>query len=127
MPANILIVEDNPDTRDLVALALRLEGYAVYTADDGEEGIQLARADCPDLILSDINMPNLDGIEMVRCLPAMPECSQVPVLMMSAYGSGNLTQALEAGANHTSCESPHRSAQLIGDAFYSSVKCWVHQ
>jgi CheY-like chemotaxis protein len=99
LPAKILIVEDNRDTRDLVALALRLEGYTVYTASDGNEGIELVRADCPDLILSDINMPNLDGIEMVKCLRAMPECNKVPVLIMSAYGSGNLTQAIEAGAN----------------------------
>jgi two-component system chemotaxis response regulator CheY len=53
------------------------------------------------LILSDINMPNLDGIEMVRCLRALPECNKVPILIMSAYSSGNLSQAIAAGANQT--------------------------
>ena len=93
MPAKILIVEDNPDMRELLAVALKMEGHTVYTADDGREGLKLVHADCPDLILSDITMPNLDGVEMVRCLRQMPECNKVPVLIMSAYGSGNLAQS----------------------------------
>jgi two-component system alkaline phosphatase synthesis response regulator PhoP len=100
MPAKILVVEDNPDARDFLGVVLRGEGYTVYTANDGEEGIKLVRADCPDLIVSDINMPNLDGIRMVKLLREMPECSKIPVLIMSAYGSGKLDEAIEAGANH---------------------------
>ncbi|HEY7910400.1 MAG TPA: response regulator [Blastocatellia bacterium] len=95
----ILIVEDNPDFRDLLAIMLKDEGYTVYTADDGEEGVKLVDADCPDLIITDINMPHMDGIEMVRVLRQKPECNRVPIIVLSAYGSGNLKDAIKAGAD----------------------------
>lgn len=95
----ILIVEDNPDFRDLLSLMLKSEGYTVYTADDGEEGVKLVEADCPDLIITDINMPHMDGIEMVRVLRRRPECNKVPIIVLSAYGSGNLREAMRAGAD----------------------------
>ncbi len=95
----ILIVEDNQDFRDLLALMLKGQGYEVYTADNGEEGIRLVDANCPDLIITDINMPRMDGIEMVRVLRRKPECNKVPILVVSAYGSGSLKEAMSAGAD----------------------------
>jgi CheY-like chemotaxis protein len=93
------VVEDNPDARDILAVLLRTKGYTVDTADDGREAVELVQNDCPDLILSDINMPNLDGIEMVRILRQHPECDKVPILIMSAYSSGQIDKAIEVGAN----------------------------
>ena len=99
MEKKILIVEDNPDSRDLLAMMLKHEGYAVYTAEDGREGLKLVKMDCPDLIITDINMPNVDGIEMVRILRDRPECGKLPIIVMSAYGSGTLRKAVSAGAD----------------------------
>ena len=100
MSAKILIVEDNPDQRDFLAILLRQQGYAVATAIDGLEGIHQARNTNPDLIVCDITMPNLDGIDMVRALRKIPVYRNTPVLMLSAYGTNKLFEALDAGANH---------------------------
>lgn len=99
MEKKILIVEDNPDSRDLLAVMLKREGYTVYTADDGQEGLKLVAMDCPDLVITDINMPNVDGIEMVKILRNSSECNKLPIIVMSAHGSGILTKAVSAGAD----------------------------
>ncbi|HVG21667.1 MAG TPA: response regulator [Blastocatellia bacterium] len=65
MPKKILIVEDTLDTRELLHLYLTSEGFSVATASDGREGLYMARAESPDLIITDINMPEMDGISMV--------------------------------------------------------------
>ena len=99
MPAKILVVEDDADQRQLLVLMLKWEGYTTFTAEDGNEGIEKARENTPDLIISDITMPNLDGITRVQTLRDMPDFKRTPILMVSAYGSGNLRDALSAGAN----------------------------
>ena len=100
MSAKILIVEDNPDQRDFLAIMLEEQGFTTYTATDGLEGLKQAQNNCPDLIISDIMMPNLDGIEMVKTLRQIPECKAIPVLMLSAYGTNKLFEAINAGASH---------------------------
>jgi CheY-like chemotaxis protein len=99
MKEKVLIVEDNFDSREYLAQLLRVKGYNVYTAEDGAEGIEQAILNQPDFIISDINTPNLDGIQMVRALRRIPECSAIPILVVSAYGSGILADASIAGAN----------------------------
>ena len=99
MKEKILIVEDNFDSREYLAQLLRVKGYNVYTAEDGAEGIEQAILNQPDFIISDINTPNLDGIQMVRALRRIPECSAIPILVVSAYGSSILADASLAGAN----------------------------
>ena len=100
MTAKILIVEDNPDQRDFLALLLRQQGYSIATAIDGLEGIRQVKSTSPDLIISDITMPNLDGIEMVKTLRKLPAYRDTPILMLSAYGTNKLFEALDAGADH---------------------------
>jgi two-component system, chemotaxis family, chemotaxis protein CheY len=97
--AKILIVEDNDDQRDFLEILLSSEGYTVYTAGDGSEGIKQAQTRHPDLIITDIEMPELDGITMVKVLRDLPGYGEVPILMMSAYGSGSLRKGLRAGAS----------------------------
>ena len=99
MQDKILIVEDNDDSREYLAQLLKIKGYKVYTAHDGAEGIEQAIVNHPDFIISDINTPNLDGIQMVRALRRIPGCSDIPILVVSAYGSGILADASVAGAN----------------------------
>jgi CheY-like chemotaxis protein len=101
MSAKVLIVEDNADSRNYLAALLRIKGYRVDTAVDGLEGIRHAVADHPDLIISDISMPNLDGIQMLKALRKMPRCKEIPVVAVSAYGSGRLEDAAAVGADST--------------------------
>ncbi|HYP29977.1 MAG TPA: response regulator [Blastocatellia bacterium] len=99
MPPKILIVEDNFDSREMLTTLLSHEGYTVISAVDGKEGLATLKSDPPDLIITDIEMPNLDGIDLIKRLRQRPDCKHVPVVVVSAYGSGNLAQAIDAGAN----------------------------
>ena len=83
----VLVVEDDPDVRDVVKLSLEAAGYQVVTAGDGKAGITHARQLRPDAILLDIMLPEVDGWEVIRALKLAPETSQIPVVMMTAYGN----------------------------------------
>ncbi|MFL6214172.1 MAG: response regulator [Blastocatellia bacterium] len=101
MERKILVVEDHPDSRDLLALYLRMQGYTVYTAEDGREGLRLAQLDCPNLIITDISMPHLDGVELIKRVRQLPECRVTPIIVMTAYGHDEEAAALKAGADLT--------------------------
>jgi CheY-like chemotaxis protein len=98
MPHTILIVEDHADTRDGLAKLLEISGYAVLAVEDGQQGFQQACAQPPDLILTDIFMPVMDGIEMIRRLRGTPGCRETPILVLSGYGNKAL-EAVKAGAD----------------------------
>jgi CheY-like chemotaxis protein len=70
--AKILIAEDEPDIRELVAFTLRFAGYEVVSASNGEEAIQLAKDELPDLILMDVRMPRMTGYEACKILKQIP-------------------------------------------------------
>jgi two-component system chemotaxis response regulator CheY len=95
----ILIVEDHADLRELLAMLLRTEGFMIFTASDGREGLEVVKKDCPHLIVTDINMPNMNGVDMVRLVREIPQCHSIPILVLTAIGSGIASDALEAGAN----------------------------
>lgn len=99
MKRKILLVEDSSDSREVLQVLLHLYGFDVLAAADGEEGLRLAAAEPPDLILTDLNMPKLNGIEMIRQLRAQPEFERVPIIATSAYTDGIAAQAIKAGAN----------------------------
>lgn len=108
----LLIVEDDLTVREMLALVLGEAGYCVITADDGAAGLAQARAEQPDLILTDIEMPNLDGIQMIRRLRQEPACQAIPVVVLSAVHTGILTQAVAAGANEAMAK-PVRLVSLV--------------
>jgi CheY-like chemotaxis protein len=98
MPAKILVVEDHADAREMLATMLESEGYTTVCAEDGLQGISVARAERPDLILTDIGMPNLDGIEMTKLLREQEGFGNVPILVLTAYHKGVMVEAIRAGA-----------------------------
>jgi CheY-like chemotaxis protein len=98
MPATLLIVEDNADLRELLTVFLTMHGYAVIAAEDGEAGLRLIRRQPPDLVITDIEMPKMDGLSMIRELRRWPETRSVPVLVLTAYCGKNGSEAMEAGA-----------------------------
>lgn len=98
--AKILLVEDNEMNRDMLSRRLGRRGYHVVVAADGEQGIRLAKAEVPDLILMDMSLPVLDGWEATRQLKAAPETQCIPIIALTAHAmAGDREKALDAGCN----------------------------
>ncbi len=96
----ILLVEDNEMNRDMLSRRLQRRGYEVVIAVDGQEGVALAQAAAPDLILMDMSLPVMDGWEATRRLKAASETMAIPVLALTAHAmSGDREKALEAGCD----------------------------
>ena len=96
----ILIVEDYPDTRSLLSSLLRSKGYMVVEAGDGKEGVQQANRTNPDLILMDLALPELDGVEATRQIRQRQVHSKIPIFAVSAFATSDVQQdALDAGCN----------------------------
>ena len=83
-PAKILIVDDEPDLAETVRFSLELEGYSVLVATNGEEGLNVARQEKPDLILLDLMLPKLDGYKVCRLLKFDERYKSIPILMLTA-------------------------------------------
>jgi len=95
----VLVVEDHHDTSFLLCRLLKMEGYEVEHAIDGMVGYNAAESAPPDLIVTDIQMPRMDGIEMIKRIRESNACRQVPIIVMSAYGQRRINDALAAGAD----------------------------
>lgn len=96
----ILIVEDNEMNRDMLSRRLGRRGYEVLIAVDGEEGIAVARAELPDLILMDMSLPVVDGWEASRRIKADDELRHIPVIALTAHAMANdRDKAIESGCD----------------------------
>lgn len=94
----ILIVEDNEENRDSLSRRLQRRGFEVLIAPDGKAGVAMAQSDKPDLVLMDMNMPEMDGWEATRQIKAAPECKDLPVIALTAHAmTGDRERALAAG------------------------------
>ena len=113
MPARIIVAEDNPDAREMLCILLRDQGFEVIGVEDGQEAIEAVKAGRPDLIITDIQMPHLDGIELIKALRAEPGVSDIPVLVITANQSGTISEAMDAGAN-AAAHKPLELTHLIG-------------
>lgn len=97
--AKILIAEDERDIRDLITFTLQFAGFEVMAASNGEEALNLARQETPDLILMDVRMPRMTGYEACAAMKADPKLKDVPVIFLSAKGQESEIQTgLQAGA-----------------------------
>src|SRR4029079_288054 len=98
--ARILLVEDNEMNRDMLSRRLQSRGYAVTIAVDGQQGVTMARADLPDLILMDMSLPVIDGWEATRSLKSAAETRGIPIIALTAHAmSTDRDKALEAGCD----------------------------
>ena len=114
MPKKILVIDDNLDMRAIMHLYLKTEGFTVVTAADGREGLYMASAERPDLIITDINMPDIDGIDLVKQLRAQAEFKDVPIIACTAYGIERRDETIRAGAN-LAIDKPIDLDSLIDD------------
>jgi two-component system cell cycle response regulator DivK len=81
----ILLIEDDELNRDMLSRRLRKRGYEVVTAVDGETGIAMAQAEAPALILMDVTLPGIDGLEATRRLKAAPQTRHIPIVALTAH------------------------------------------
>jgi CheY-like chemotaxis protein len=100
MKRTILAIDDDAETLYCLTVALKTLGYQAIGAQDGAEGLRLARQHQPDLILVDLMMPNMDGFEVCRRLRADPATSEIPVAILSALSSlADQTAGMELGVS----------------------------
>jgi CheY-like chemotaxis protein len=99
MSKKILVVEDHHDTSFTLCKLLKLEGYDVEHAIDGMAGYQTATTHHPDLIVTDVQMPRMNGIDMIKQIRSQDDLRGTPIIVMSAYGKRIIDDALAAGAD----------------------------
>jgi two-component system, cell cycle response regulator DivK len=98
--AKILIVEDNELNLDMLVRRLERKGFEVVSAVDGEQGLYMATAEQPDLILMDMSLPGMDGWEATRHIKADPVTKAIPVIALTAHAMvGDREKALKAGCD----------------------------
>ena len=96
----VLVVEDNEMNRDMLSRRLQRRGYEVVVSVDGEDGVNKARSESPDIILMDMDLPVLDGWAATKMLKAAPETQTIPVIALTAHAmAGDREKALEAGCD----------------------------
>ena len=95
----ILIIEDEPDIQELLSFNLDNNGYKVYTASNGEKGLEIARKEHPDLILLDLMLPGIHGLDVCRIIKSDQETSGISIIMLTALGQEeDIIKGLETGA-----------------------------
>ena len=111
---SVLIVNDVPEQLGLMDSLLRKAGYAVLTAADGQEALEVAKRERPDLVISDVSMPRLSGIEFCRRMREDAEMKSTPILLASAHhrDTESVVQGLRSGADDY-LEVPYDSTRLI--------------
>jgi CheY-like chemotaxis protein len=112
-PTTVLVVDDDSFQRNLINTLLKSENYQVLFAPSGEDALNILRKTQPDVILMDVMMPEMDGIETTRRLKAMPQFAKIPVIMVTGNSEGNVVvDSLKAGASNFVVK-PFNSATLI--------------
>ncbi len=97
---NVLYIEDNPQNMRLVKKFLRMGGFEMIGAEDGNTGLAMAESEMPGIILMDINLPDIDGVEVTKRLRANPSTSQIPIIALTANAMhGDRERFLEAGCD----------------------------
>jgi two-component system cell cycle response regulator DivK len=96
----LLIIEDNETNRDLLSRRLQRRGYEIILAIDGQQGVEMARSETPNLILMDMALPVVDGWEATRRLKSIPQTRSIPIIALSAHAmAGDREKALQAGCD----------------------------
>ena len=100
MTKKILIVEDNPQNMKIALMVLRPHGYTLLEATDGNEALEIAVSNKPDLILMDMQLPKVSGLEVTKRLRQMPGFSHIPIIAVTAYAmKGDDERIIKAGCD----------------------------
>ena len=112
-PATILIIEDYIDTRELLSTLLRGKGYSVIEAEDGLEGLLKATGMYPDLIIMDLSLPEMDGVEAARRIHEQPKLAHIPIFVISAYLTAEVKADVRAAGCVATFSKPFDSDDLV--------------
>lgn len=113
MVATILCVEDNPQNMRLVRKMLNSAGYQVIEAQDGESGYTTILEQRPDLVLMDVNLPDIDGLQVTSAVKALPDYTHIPIIALTANAMhGDRERCLEAGCTDYLAKPIEKSALL---------------
>jgi two-component system chemotaxis response regulator CheY len=113
MSKTILTADDSASMREVVCLTLRNAGYAVIEAVDGRDALTKIIASAPHMLITDLNMPNMDGIELIRQVRALPSCKYMPIIMLTTESQDAKKQAGRAAGASGWIVKPFRSEQLV--------------
>ena len=116
MSIKILAVDDSPSIRKMISFTLKSAGYEVIEANDGQEGLEKAKAMKINLVLTDQNMPRMDGLTLIKSLRAMPEYAAIPILMLTTESSPEMkAQGKAVGATGWMVKpfDPYRLIEII--------------
>lgn len=111
--ALILVVEDNPDQLRILTEMLRAAGYKVASSLGAEPGLRRAKSLKPDLILTDLAMPNMSGVQLIDALRSAPETSHIPIVAVTAYVWDGIAQAAGNAGADGFIAKPYTRAHLI--------------
>jgi len=109
----ILVVDDGEDDIELVGQVLRYHGIDVLTARDGNEALWLLRTVRPDLIITDLQMPDIDGWSVLATIRNNPDIAHIPVVTMTAYGSSHVERELIAAGFNAYIIKPIRTTKML--------------
>ncbi len=122
MPKKVLIVEDDPRNMKLAMMTLKPSGYEILSATDGEEAVNTAFKEKPDIILMDMQLPKLSGMDATKQIRENPELADIPILALTAYAmKGDEEKYIEAGCTAymskpiNTRELPVKVAELLGE------------
>lgn len=118
---NVLFIEDDPTVAQMYKLKLELDGYQVTVASDGEQALELATSNPPDIVFLDIRLPKMDGLAVLEKLRDIENTKQVPVVILSNYSERELVErGLKLGALEYLIKSQTTPAKLAG-----GVESWL--
>ena len=113
MAKTVLSVDDSSSIRQMVAFTLKGAGYEVIEASDGQEGLEKAKMKTVDMVLTDQNMPRMDGLTMIKNLRAMPNYKNVPILMLTTESGDAMKQQGKAAGATGWLVKPFDPAKLL--------------
>ena len=113
MSKTILTADDSASMREMVNFTLRNAGYDVVEAVDGRDALAKIACNTPQMLITDLNMPNMEGIELIRQVRALPQCKYIPIVMLTTESQDARKQEGRAAGASGWIIKPFRSEQLI--------------
>ena len=127
MQLRTLIIEDNENNVELISFILEHAGYSVSVAKNGFEGIRMAEVELPDFIILDVQLPDIDGFEVLQKIRANKSLEKIPIIVMTSYAlSGHKDRMKELGAN-CYIEKPINPISIIEDIESTLRDCDLHK
>jgi two-component system chemotaxis response regulator CheY len=114
MSKTILTVDDSASVRQMVSLTLTGAGYTVEQAGDGAEGLTKARGKTFDMVVTDLNMPNMDGLSLIRALRKLPDYNGVPILFLTTESDDGMKKEAKIAGATGWITKPFQQEQLVG-------------